>query len=375
VLDAVGHETAAANWRQWVMKSKGLFGGALIALLSMGVVACRPTVEMMTDVPGSDATRDTNHSETGGEDVVHDDATVPTDAPPTTDGGLALVTIRQVQDPTADGHPAPGTRVSLADSTMVALTGRSLVNTTTSTGADGGTTTSCRFGVWIGNGSGDDFSAVYVQELLPQGTARNCFSATPGILPMDLAPGDRISVIDDVQYREFCGGATGTPTTDCAAFEQSQLWIGNRSTFTRVGTGEAPTPVDVAVGDVVAAAGAPGPRTAALEGVLIRVRNVRVDSMRQDGGTFIDAWVVDPSDSSGTKRLQVLVSNFPQTTCTRNFLLAQNGMTLASVTGVLVPNFGEWKIRLRDEHDIEGLNCSAPDGGVPDSGLSDASAD
>ena len=127
-----------------------------------------------------------------------------------------------------------------------------------------------------------------------------------------------------------------------------------------MGMGAAPTPgaaTAIEVGQT--GAGAIGARALALEGTLIRLSNVRVNATIADGG-FTNVTVSDPMDA--TRTVAILISNFPSATCTRNYFNAQNGMT-TSVTGILVPDFGKWSIRLRNEMDVTGLSC-ARDAGV-----------
>jgi hypothetical protein len=354
------------------MTSKGMFRGALVALLSLG--ACRPTpVGPGPDAQGGDGARDMGVSETAPGDVGLTDATDAAGDTTAVEAGVRTVTIRQLQDLNDPMHPAPNTIVNVDQPGMVALTPRLLVGS-----RRGDDTGRCHWAVWVGTGMTGDFSGIQVHELVSRGDAGDCFGTPPGRIPVDLVPGDRISMIANASYGEFCFGPSGTMPGMCREFEQTQLLISTREgAITRSGMGTAPMATPAAVGDLVAANGAPGPRTLALEGALVVVRNVRVITTMttNDAGTFTDVSVVDPSDTMNTRRLDIEISNFRQTSCVRSYFTAQNGMTVPSITGVLLPQFGRWKIRIRDERDVEGLSCAGPDGGVPDAGWLDASID
>jgi hypothetical protein len=152
----------------------------------------------------------------------------------------------------------------------------------------------------------------------------------------------------------------------CRNFEQSQLFLGAATAaINTMGMGTTPTPLDVPVSAIGQdSMGALGMRTLALEGTLVRVRNanVRTTTTTNDGGTpFTTVALIDPMDAS--RSIEVQISNFPRTACARSHFMSRNGMQVPSVTGILVPDFGVWKIRLRDERDIEGIDCST-DGGT-----------
>ncbi len=267
------------------------------------------------------------------------------------DGGVTAreVTVRQLQDLADAMHPMPGSRVCVTQADLVALTGRLLIG---SSSAD-----TCRFAVWVGSPAGGDFSAIQVQETIPRGVATSCFNAMANKIPENITPGTRVQVID-ATYGEFCGAAMMIPM--CRDFEQSQIFLGGRAMLLTMGMGTAPTPgaaTAIEVGQT--GAGAIGARTLALEGTLVRLSNVRVNAVVADGG-FTNVTVSDPMDA--TRTVGILISNFPATACTRTYFNAQNGMT-TSVTGILVPDFGKWSIRLRNETDVAGLSC-ARDAGV-----------
>lgn len=341
------------------MKSKRWIEGAVVVCVSFGLAACRGEMER-PDVQDSGRS-DVVQQDTTGMDVEHVDAAMDvqdTDVP--MDGSsVHEVTIRQLQDINDPMHPAPGSQVSLHQDGMVALTPRMLLGT-----AMGGS--QCRFAVWVGDGTGGDFSGVQVQELLPAPDSGDCFAATPRRLPADLAPGDRITAIESALYSEFCAGPLGVDRTMCRNWEQTQL-LGPRA-FTRMGTGPAPAPTTVRVLDIAQMAdGTPGPRDLALEGTLLRVENVRVRAsmMVSDGGRpFTRVELFDMSDTAMTRPLPVQVTAFRAVDCVRTFFVSQNGMTVSSVTGILVPNFGEWQLRIRDENDVSGTMCGARDAGV-----------
>jgi hypothetical protein len=268
-------------------------------------------------------------------------------------GGPATITLKALQDPTDAAHPMTGTRVVLSDTDLVALTPRMLIGSSTAT--------SCRFAVWIGKTTGGDFRGVQVQELIDRGTATNCFAVTPGKIPAGVAVGDTVTAVEG-SYSEFCAGPTGTDPTMCSSFQQTQIFLGGTSAKLTLGTaGTVPTPSTVTVGDLVNdAAGAPGPKALALEGTLVKVSNVKV--LQETSGSFTSTLVVDSADTTSSKKLEIQVSNFLTTGCVRTYFAAQNGMTVESITGVLVPDFGRWKIRIRNENDVSGVTCATDAG-------------
>lgn len=260
------------------------------------------------------------------------------------------VTIEQIQNRAATGHPAPGARIDVTQAGMVALTSRVLVGS-----ASGGTGMSCRFAVWVGAAVSGDFTAIQVQELipLPSGTT-SCFDVEPGRISPDFAPGDVVTSINDATYNEFCAGPMPAPSP-CTNFEQSNIFLGGSATIVRGAAGTAPSGTVVALGDLVGAAGAPGPRAVALEGGLLTVEDVQIGS-RLDG-TFMQYFARLPG--APTNELDILVSNFPATACVRTALTGYvaGSTTVPSITGVLLPNFGRWTLRIRGPEDVEGLTC------------------
>lgn len=272
------------------------------------------------------------------------------------------VTIRQIQDLADAMHPAPGAVLSLTQTGMVALTQRILIGS-----RNGDSSGRCRFAVWVGDGTGGSFSGVQVQERVNLGMAADCFGATViGKIPATIRPGDAITSIQAADYAEFCT-ATGMPA-DCGQLEQSQLSLGTNASIVVGATGTLQPATGATVGETVAAMGAPGSRSLALEGTLVRFTNPRIVAS-VDAQGFTQASIVDDSDATNTNHLDLIVSNFSTTSCVRTFLLAHNGMTVPSMSGILGPDFGAWKLRLRDDLDIEGANCSSPqDGGVNDGG-------
>ncbi|UJR80502.1 hypothetical protein [Sandaracinus amylolyticus] len=267
------------------------------------------------------------------------------------DGGApTTVTIEQLQDREDAAHPAPGARITVDQEGMIALTPRLLVGSAT-----GGSSRTCRFAVWVGSAEGGDFSAIQVQELidLPEGTA-NCFALAPNRISADFAPGDAVTAIENATYNEFCAGPSGPPPSPCTDFEQSNVFLGGTATITRGAAGTAPEPTVVAVADLVAAEGAPGPRALALEGTLLRVEDVRINATVDGSFTQYSAFLTD----APTIELDIQVSNFPSTACVRShFDTLAEGTDTATVTGILLPNFGRWTLRLRNESDVEGLTC------------------
>ncbi len=290
-----------------------------------------------------------------------DCCSVRTDCPATTfcgrrgDGGVVptTFTLEQLQNPDDPAHPEPGARVTIEEEGMVALTGRMLVGS--SRGSDG----SCRFTIWVGSPVSDDYTAIQVQELirLPTGTT-SCFDVPAGKISPDFAPGDAVTSIENATYSEFCAGPGGV--TPCTDFEQSNIFLGGTATITRGATGTAPVPTMVTVSELVSENGAPGTRALALEGGLLQVENVRISARMETAGTstitLYSAYLAD----APTVALEVIVQNFVTTRCVRDELnrLAE-GTDTATVSGVLLPNFGRWSLRVRDERDIAGLTCAA----------------
>lgn len=271
---------------------------------------------------------------------------IPVDAPVM--GGT--YTIEQIQNRAAAGHPAPDSRVTVDQAGMIALTGRVLVGSST-----GGASRSCRFAVWVGAAVSGDFTAIQVQELipLPAGTA-SCFDLPVGRISDAFEPGDSVTSINDATYNEFCAGPMPAPSP-CTDFEQSNIFLGGTATIVRGAPGTAPTGTVAALADLVAAAGAPGTRAVALEGGLLRVEGVQIGS-RMDGG-FTSYYAFLPS--APTVQLDIVVSNFPTTTCVRDAFTgyATGSTVVPGITGVLLPNFGRWALRIRDDGDIQGLTC------------------
>jgi hypothetical protein len=271
------------------------------------------------------------------------------------DAGMAATyTIAQIQNRADAMHPAPMTRVSVTQAGMVALTGRVLVGS-----ASGGASMSCRFAVWVGAPVSGDFSAIQVQEIidLPTGVT-SCFDdmvTAMSRISDSFAPGDAVTSINNATYNEFCASAAGTTPVPCTDFEQSNIFLGGSATIVRGAAGTAPAGTVVGVSDVVGAAGIPGARSVALEGTLLQVEDVRIGS-RMDG-TFTQYYAF--VGSAPTVQLDLVVSNFPNTSCVRDALtaLAAGTTTVPTITGVLLPNFGRWSLRVRDEADIGGVTC------------------
>jgi hypothetical protein len=262
----------------------------------------------------------------------------------------AVVTIEQIQNRAAAGHPTSGDRVSVTQAGMVALTSRVLVGS-----ASGGTAMSCRFAVWVGAAVSGDFTAIQVQEIIPLPTGTtSCFDVEPGRISPDFAPGDVVTSINDATYNEFCAGPMPAPSP-CTNFEQSNIFLGGSATIVRGAAGTAPTGTVVALSDLVGAAGAAGTRSVALEGGLLTVEDVQIGS-RLDG-TFMQYFARLPG--APTVELDILVSNFPETACVRTALTGYvaGSTTVPGITGVLLPNFGRWTLRVRGPDDVEGLVC------------------
>jgi hypothetical protein len=338
------------------------------ALLSVTVMACREPAPPEDTGSGQDATTQDRQppgpDAQGGQDVNNP----PADGGGGMDGGGATtVTLRQLQDITDMAHPAANARVNLEDTDLVALTPRLLIGSSTAS--------SCRFAVWVGKATGGDFGGIQVQELVDRGGAMNCFDMSlVRKIPADIAVGTRITSVVNANFGEFCAGPAGGNPGMCRNYEQSQLFLGAATAaINTMGMGTVPTPSDVTVPAIGQTSGGMlGTRTLALEGTLVRVRNVRVTatmSSNDGGAAFTTVSVADPMDA--TRTLEVQISNFTRTSCVRTFFNGLNGMNAASITGILVPDFGVWKIRLRNENDVEGINCTTGDAGA----MTDASAD
>jgi hypothetical protein len=289
-----------------------------------------------------------------------DCCSVRTDCPASTacgdrpDGGVPTnFTIEQLQDRDDPAHPAPGARVTIDQAGMIALTPRVLVGS-----ASGGASRTCRFAIWVGAAVSGDFTAVQVQESmsLPDGTD-SCFDLPVGKISEDFAPGDAVTEITNATYNEFCASASGTMPSPCTDFEQSNIFLGGTATIVRGAPGTAPTGTVVPVSDLVAAAGAPGPRAIALEGGLLTVEDVQISATPSGGFTAYAAF----APGAPTIELSIVVSNFPLTSCVRGeFDRLGAGTETTTITGVLLPNFGRWSLRVRDEADVAGLTCAAP---------------
>jgi hypothetical protein len=274
------------------------------------------------------------------------------DIPPAT-----VVTIEQIQNAAATGHPAVSSRVTVNQTGMVALTPRVVIGSAMSNVATRPVSPSCRFGIWVGSAVSGDYTAIHVQELIPLPvTTASCFDLPDGKISSAFAPGDAVTSINNATYTEFCAGATGTPLTACANFEQSNIFLGGTATIVRGAAGTAPTGTVVTVADLAAAAGAPGTRTLALEGGLLTIEGAQMRTTPDTGIYFRYSAFVP---SATTVELDILVSNFPNAQCVRDHFtaLAAGTTTMPSVTGVLVPNYGRWMLRLRSEADVEGLVC------------------
>jgi hypothetical protein len=335
------------------------------ALLSVTVMACREPAPPEDTGSGQDATTQDRQPPPSDAQVGQDVNNPPADGGGMDGGGATTVTLRQLQDITDMAHPAANARVNLEDTDLVALTPRLLIGSSTAS--------SCRFAVWVGKATGGDFSGIQVQELVDRGSAMNCFDMSlVRKIPADIAVGTRITSVVNANFGEFCAGPSGANPGMCRNYEQSQLFLGAATAaINTMGMGAVPTPSDVTVAAIGQTSGGMlGTRTLALEGTLVRVRNVRVTatmSSNDGGAAFTTVSVADPMDV--TRTLEVQISNFTRTTCTRNYFNSINGMN-TSITGILVPDFGVWKIRLRNENDVEGLNCNT-DGGT----MTDAAAD
>ncbi len=335
------------------------------ALLSITAIACREPPPPEDSQSGNDATvvdRVTPQPDVqSNPDVVGPQPDAGMDA-----AAVQTVTLAMLQDITNAMHPVNNARVTLEQADLVALTPRVLIGSSTAA--------TCRFAVWVGTSTGGDFSGIQVQELIDRGAAMNCFDTSlVRKIPADIAPGTRITSVANANYGEFCAGPSGGNPGMCRNFEQSQLFLGAATAAVNtMGMGTLPTPSDVAVPAIGQTSGGMlGTRTLALEGTLVRVRNVRVTATMNsnDGGTaFTTVTVADPMTAGSS--IEVQISNITNANCARTFFTNLNGMNATGITGILVPDFGVWKIRLRSVMDAEGLNCSS-DAGV----MSDASPD
>lgn len=334
-----------------------------VACALLSVAACREPLPPEDSQSGQDATTQDRPNPVPDVQTGQDVNNPPTDGGSGMDGGGATsVTLRQLQDITDMAHPAANARVSLEDTDLVALTPRLLIGSSTAS--------SCRFAVWVGKATGGDFGGIQVQEVVDRGAASNCFDMSlVRKIPADIAIGTRVTSVVNANFGEFCAGPAGGNPGMCRNYEQSQLFLGAATAaINTMGMGTVPTPSDVTVPVIGQTSGAMlGTRTLALEGTLVRVRNVRVTatmSSNDGGAAFTTVTVADPADA--TRTLEIQISNFTRTTCTRNYFNSINGMNAASITGILVPDFGVWKIRLRSENDVEGLNCNTDAGAMTD---------
>ncbi len=341
------------------------------AMLSVTAIGCREPAPL-EDVPsGNDATVVDRPS------TLPDSMTSQPDGMTSTpdagmDGGAAAqtVTLAMLQDITNAMHPMRNARVTLEQPDLVALTPRVLIGSTTGS--------TCRFAVWVGTSTGGDFNGIQVQEVVDRGAAANCFDMSlVRKIPLDIAPGARITSVANANFGDFCAGPSGGNPAMCRNYEQSQLFLGAMNSAINVmGMGTVPTPSDVAVPAVgQTGPGMLGMRTLALEGTLVRVRNVRVTATMNsnDGGTaFTTVTVADPATPGST--LEVQISNITNANCVRTHFNTINGMMSPGITGILVPDFGVWKLRLRAVSDVEGLNCmtTMTDGGTGTDAAADA---
>jgi len=266
-------------------------------------------------------------------------------------------TIPQLQNRADAMHPTSGDRVSVSAAGMVALTGRVLIGSAMFDVPTRPVDPVCRFAIWVGAPVSGDFTAIQVQELiaLPT-TVASCFALPDGKINSLFAPGDAVTSINNATYNEFCAGPSGTPPVPCTNFEQSNIFLGGAaSTIVRGAAGAAPSGTVVAIADLVGAAGAPGARAVALEGTLLRIEGAQIKSTPD--GMFARYSAI--LGSAPTIELDILVSNFPDTLCVRTHFmtLATGTTTVPSITGVLVPNFGRWTLRIRNADDIAGLTC------------------
>ena len=258
-------------------------------------------------------------------------------------------TIAQLQNRADAMHPASGTRVTVDQAGMVALTSRVLVGSAMPSSG------SCRFAIWVGAAASGEFTAIQVQELITLPAGMSCFDLPVGKISDAFAPGDTVTSIDNATYNEFCAGPAGSMMGACTDFEQSNIFLGGTATLVRGAAGSAPTGTVVPMSDLVAAGGAPGARAVALEGGLLSVENVQIRATPDGMFSRYSAYL----PAAPTVELDVLVSNFPATRCVRDHFtsLAMGTTAVPRLTGVLLPNFGRWTLRVRSEADVGGLTC------------------
>ncbi len=337
---------------------------AAIALVALSGTACRDN--SVPDTGSPDAARDVVVTDVNGMDTNGQDVVV-TDTP--TDSGARSVTLRQLQDLADAAHPASGARVTVGDTGLIALSPRILLSSVSGTGG------SCRFGVWVGNGTTGDFAGIQVQENPMLGAAADCYAVHASI-PFDITPGTQITAISNVVYTEFCSGPTGVNRTMCRNWEQTQLSIRGDSVFTAGSIGADPTPTTATIPEVATSMSTmPGTRSLNIEAHLVRIVNVQVDRTMttSDGGaTFPDYWVAEPGNTGS--RVHLEDSRMLNSTCVRAYLDSHIGMTIPSVSGLLEPEFGLWTLHLRGAYDFPALNCSTVDAGPRDASI-DATAD
>lgn len=332
---------------------------ASIALVALAAMGCRETGTEMDVNTGTDAAR--NDVQGGmdvqpGVDVPGVDAQPGVDVqPPRDGGGTTGVTIRQIQDLADPMHPASGSHVTLNEPGLVTLSQRILLSSAT-----GGSSATCRFGVWVGSGSTGDFTGIQVQELIPLGSAASCFDVPEGKIPAMIRAGTPISVLSDLTYTEFCSGPMGVDRTMCRNWEQTQLTVRSTTTLTAGAVGNAPSPTTATVPELgTMNATLPGSRAINLEAGLVSVSGV-VRVVMNDTG-FSDYFLDESAGSANS--VQIEESNSVNASCLRTYLAAHNGATI-TLTGLLEPNFGLWSVRVRTSDDVTGTSCGSMDGGV-----------
>jgi hypothetical protein len=187
------------------------------------------------------------------------------------------VTINQIEDATAAGHPIPGTIVTLTG--VVATTPKAFISKSSRN-------TSCLYGVWVEDPAGGPNSGILVTA---KGNPRadtgssKCADANTmgsgGPIPFDTAVGDTLTVTG--QYEEFYLSTSGcmvggVPCTATAS--QITAPLNGTVMVTKTGTGTVPAPVVLSASEVMDlnALGVANATTNKYRNVLIEVDNVMV---------------------------------------------------------------------------------------------------
>ncbi len=317
----------------------------ILSLLASSLAVVAPGCHSRNELdagptPGTDAG---GHHSTDSS-VPHTDSSIPS----------GDITMAQLTNPSASGHPSSGSTVTVAGP-LVALTPRLFISQSS-------TSMKCLFALWVGTPDGGDYSGVEVIDRFLPPSGMDCFSAPPNVL-QDVNIGDAVTALSGT-YDEYCPSGSSCPPGTSAELDVTM------GSFTKGSAGSAPTPTSVSVTDI-AGMGTSGARDAALQGSLVMLTG----TVLQVAPSMSNYNVMMVSDaSSGSTTMPISVSKYPGVGCQRTTLSAMStGDTVGDITGVLQYSFGQWIIQPRQDADLPGVACSdggvpAPDGGVPDGG-------